>query len=455
MTKPITKNNVTHILDQYTGSQTPGLQYVVVEAGGTLFEYAGGWADIQHQIAMTLETTLMAYSMTKTFTAVAMLQLVEQGKVGLDDEMDGYLPDTPYRGRRITLRQLLDHTSGLPNPIPLRWVHLAEEVARFDEDAVLDRVLDENPALSFEPGSKFAYSNIGYWLLGKIIEQVTEQSYSDFVRASMLLPLGLSAQEMDFAIPDQARHANGYLAKYSLTNLVKGFVTDSKFWGGYEGNWLRIKSHYINGPSFGGLVGAARSFACFLQDQLRAESALFSPKTKGLLETRQTDDSGRPIPMTLGWHIGETNGATYFFKQGGGDGFHSEMRLYQTRGIASVVMANCTNFNSTRFLNRVDRAFRESRQWWTMNDRINREPNARRHLKLARMLFRLSTVVVAWLACGIADWIVGAYIGGNYAVDFTFNGIRGYEAVGQLGFIFGSIAGGVLCWLVMFKPFRK
>lgn len=356
MTKPITKNNVTHVLDQYTGSQTPGLQYVVVDAGGTLFEYAGGWADIQHQIAMTLETTLMAYSMTKTFTAVAMLQLVEQGKVGLDDEMDGYLPDTPYRGRRITLRQLLDHTSSLPNPIPLRWVHLAEEEAAFDEDAALARVLRGNPDLSSEPGDKFAYSNIGYWLLGKIIEQVTEQSYSDFVRASMLLPLGLSAQEMDFAIPDQARHANGYLAKYSLTNLVKGFVTDSKFWSGYEGNWLRIKSHYINGPSFGGLVGAARGFACFLQDQLRTESVLLSPETKRLLETQQRDNAGKPIPMTLGWHIGEMNAVTYFFKEGGGGGFHSEMRLYPTKGIASVVMANSTTFNSTKFLNRMDGA---------------------------------------------------------------------------------------------------
>jgi CubicO group peptidase (beta-lactamase class C family) len=153
---------------------------------------------------MTLNTTLMAYSMTKSFTAVAILQLVEQGKLGLDDEIDRYLPDNPYGGHHITVRQLLDHTSGLPNPIPLRWVHLAEEDESFDEDAALAQVLRDNPKLAFEPGQKFAYSNIGYWLLGKIVEQVTGQSYPDYVRANVLMPLGLSAQEMDFVIPDPA-----------------------------------------------------------------------------------------------------------------------------------------------------------------------------------------------------------------------------------------------------------
>jgi CubicO group peptidase (beta-lactamase class C family) len=338
-------------------SKVPGLQYIVAKAARTLFEYAGGWADIRNRKAMTLDNTLMAYSMTKTFTAVAILQLVERGKLELGDEIDRYLPDTPYDGRHITIRHLLDHTSGIPNPIPLRWVHLAEEDASFDEDAALAQVLRDNPKLAFEPGRKFAYSNIGYWLLGKIVEQSTGQSYPDYVRVNVIRPLGLSAQEMDFVIPDPAQHANGYIAKYSLMNLVKGFVIDRKFLGEYEGKWLLLKNHYLNGPAFGGLLGAARGFSRFLQDQLRTESILIGQETKRLLETRQTDSAGKPIPMTLGWHIGEVDGAVYFFKEGGGGGFHSEMRLYPTKGIASVVMVNSAEFNSTKFLSRLDRMF--------------------------------------------------------------------------------------------------
>ena len=140
-------------------------------------------------------------------------------------------------------------------------------------------------------------------------------------------------------------------------NLVKRFVTDSKFWGEYEGKWLRLRSHHLNGPAFGGLVGTARGFGRLLQDQLRTKSVLLSPETKRLLETRQTDGRGKKIPMTLGWHVGDLNGTVYFFKEGGGGGFHSEMRLYPAKGIASVVMVNSTVFNSTKFLNRVDRMF--------------------------------------------------------------------------------------------------
>ena len=109
-------------------------------------------------------------------------------------------------------------------------------------------------------------------------------------------------------------------------------------------------------------IGTARGFSRFLQDQLRGESVLFGLETKRLLETRQTDGAGRPIPMTPGWHVGETHGVAYFFKEGGGGGFHCEMRIYPTSGIATVVLANSTEFSSTGFLNRIDRTFLESRQ---------------------------------------------------------------------------------------------
>lgn len=358
----LARDNMTSDLNQYVRSEVPGLQYIAVTADRVLFEYAGGWADIQGQKGMTLDTTLMAYSMTKTFTAVAILQLAEQGKLSLDDVIDRYLPNAAYHGHGITLRQLLNHTSGVPNPIPLRWVHLAAEDSSFDEAEALATVLRENPDLAFEPGRKYAYSNIGYWLLGKVVEQVTGQPYPVYIRRNVIQPLRIPPQEMAFVISDESRHANGYLKKYSLMNLVKGFVIERKFVGGYEGHWLRLNSHYLNGPAFGGLIGTARGFSRFLQDQLQSESVLFGPETKRLLETRQTDGAGRTIPMTPGWHVGETHGVAYFFKEGGGGGFHSEMRVYPTRGIATVVLANSTEFSSTRFLNRIDRSLLESRQ---------------------------------------------------------------------------------------------
>lgn len=354
-----TEAEVQAYLEAYAGRKVPGLQYIVVGPDGPHFEYAGGWADIGQKTPMTAGTTMMAFSMTKTVTAVAVLQLVEQGLLGLDDEIDRYLPDTPYRGRQITVRQLLAHTAGIPNPIPLRWVHLVKADETFEEGAALAEVLRANSELRSAPGEQYAYSNIGYWLLGRIVEQVTGQSYTEYVKGNVLPPLGLSAAEMDFVIPDSDNHAGGYLARFSLTNVIKGFVTDSALWGEYEGNWLRLNDYHLNGPSFGGLVGTARGFSIFLQDQLRPQSVLVSAETKQLLEMPQTTNEGEPILMTLGWHIGETDGIAYFYKEGGGGGFHAEMRIYPDQGIASVVMVNRTEFNSTAFLNRVDTPFLE------------------------------------------------------------------------------------------------
>ncbi len=134
--------------------------------------------------------------------------------------------------------------------------------------------------LSRVKSSPIAISAIG--CSAKLLSRYQDDRTRYYLRTNVIELLGLSQQEMDFTIHDPARHANGYLAKFSLTNLLKGFVTNNKFWGGYEGNWLRLRSHYLNGPSFGGLVGMARSFACFLQDQLRTESVLLRLETKQL-----------------------------------------------------------------------------------------------------------------------------------------------------------------------------
>jgi D-alanyl-D-alanine carboxypeptidase len=351
------RGNLQDVLDSYVVSITPGLQYVVVDAEETRFAYAGGWADIANRTPMTLDTTMMAYSMTKTLTAAAVLQIMEQGGLNLDDEMDLYLSGVPYAGHHITIRHLLDHTSGLPNPIPIRWVHLTEEDSSFDEEAALTQVMNDNPRLAFAPGQKYAYSNIGYWLLGKIIEKIAGIPYSIYVHTHIFDKLHLSTRDINFTIFDAANHANGYFAKYSLMNLVKGLILDKKFLGGYEGSWLRLRNHHLNGPAFGGLVGTARSFSVFLQDQLHTESVLFNAETKALFETPQSNSQGQAIPMTLGWHIGETQAVPYLFKEGGGGGFHAEMRQYPKKGIASVVMVNSTQFDSSAFLNRVDSAF--------------------------------------------------------------------------------------------------
>ena len=338
------------------GSRTPGLQYIVLDSVHTLLEYDGGWADLRRHVAMDSITTMMAYSMSKTITAAAVLQLVEAGKVALDSPVVRYVDSIPY-GPGITVRELLTHTSGIPNPIPLRWVHPAERHATFDEHAALATVLRQHPRPAFAPGARYAYSNIGYWLLERIVERASGETFTTYVSGHVLQPLGLTAQDLGYTIPDPAHHATGYLAKYSLMNLVKGFLIDSALIGEYDGRWLAIRSHYVNGAGFGGLVGTARGFGTFLQDQIGNHSRLFGDSARALFYAPQHAGDGTPVAMTLGWHIGTVDGTRFFYKEGGGGGFHHMMRVYPDQGIATVIMTNATGFDVRKCLNTLDAQF--------------------------------------------------------------------------------------------------
>lgn len=332
----------------------PGIQYVAVDSERTLFEFSGGWADVQGRVPMRPGTTMMAYSMTKTFTAAAVMQLLEGGKLLLDDPVISRFPSTPY-GSSMTIRHLLSQTSGIPNPIPLKWVHLADQHESFDESRALQRVLNENSRLRHPPGSRYGYSNISYWFLGKIIEKVSGQSYPDYMDQHIFSPLGMAGS--GFTIADLSHHAKGYLRKLSFMNLFKGFLIAPEFIGDYEGPWLHINNHYLNGPGFGGLVSTARDVALFLRDQLRETPVLFSKETRELFFSRQHTDSGQPVEMTLGWHIGSLDSKPFYFKEGGGGGSHAEMRIYPGRALASVIMVNETSSACTGLQARLDRAF--------------------------------------------------------------------------------------------------
>ncbi|HEY7726564.1 MAG TPA: serine hydrolase domain-containing protein [Anaeromyxobacteraceae bacterium] len=334
----------------------PGIQYVVVSRDSTVFDGAAGWADLAARRPLEPGTTMMAYSMTKTVTAAAVLQLVERGALQLDGPVKALLPDIPY-GERLTIRHLLAQTSGIPNPIPLRWVHLPDEHASHDEKQMLARRLAESPALRFAPGERYAYSNISYWLLGRAVEKASGIPYQEYVRANVFARLGLSPAEMGFVIPAREHHAKGYLPKWSLSNLLKPFLIDRKFVGEYEGKWLHVKDNHLDGAAFGGIVASARAMGRFLQDQLRDESALLGPGTRPLFFEQQRNNAGEPVETTMGWHVAPGSAGSFLFKEGGGAGFHAEMRVYRSAGIATVVIANNGSFDVKAFLDTADREF--------------------------------------------------------------------------------------------------
>jgi CubicO group peptidase (beta-lactamase class C family) len=330
---------------------SPGLQYTTVNRSGERITRAVGFADVGARTALVATTRLMAYSMSKTVTAAAVLKLAAEGRLGLDDPAERYV-DIPY-GPAVTLRRLLCHTAGVRNPIPLRWVHLPRQQAAFDERAALRAVLARCSSLAAAPGTRFAYTNLGYWLLGAIVEACAQRPFTDYVERELLAPLGIGPHELGYSL-DPADTASGYLEKWSWLNLLKRFVIDGAYIDHYEGSWLKIRAHYVDGPAFGGLIGTTAGFGTWLADLL-GESRVLPGTARSWLFEQQHLASGEPVPMTLGWHIGELDGARHYFKEGGGGGFHSMMRLYAERGFASIVVGNATGFRAGKALDELDR----------------------------------------------------------------------------------------------------
>jgi CubicO group peptidase (beta-lactamase class C family) len=340
-----------------TGNSSPSVQYILFDKDHIIERYCYGFRDISGNKKVSDKTTYNTFSVTKTFTALAILQLAEQKKIAIDEPVKKYLPDFPYSSA-ITIRQVLSHSSGIPNPIPLNWIHLTTELNSFDRNQFFKNVFIRNNKTKFQPNERFAYSNLGYVLLGQLIEKVSETSYEQYISENIIHRLGLTGEELGFEIPDPEMHAKGYHKKLSFTNLVLGFfINKSKYMGKAEGKWKPFKNFYVNGTSYGGLIGTADAFVKYIQSLFKEDNLLLSDHYKKMLFSENHTVNGKATGMCLSWFSGQLNGHRYLAHAGGGGGYYCEIRLYPETGIGSVVFFNRTGMIDERFLDKPDQVY--------------------------------------------------------------------------------------------------
>ena len=189
-----------------------GLSIAVVRHDQLVLAKGYGYADLAERVPASAATIYRIASITKEFTAAAILHLAEEGRLSLDDPIGDYLLDYPGEGKRITIRQLLSHTSGLSDAAVLPLLEGSGGVG-IDRSQLIDLVASQ--PLDAEPGTEHSYSNVGFILLGIVIEQVTGTTYADYLHEEILGPLGL---DRTFQCPDQQRPddrwAHGYDIQY-------------------------------------------------------------------------------------------------------------------------------------------------------------------------------------------------------------------------------------------------
>jgi CubicO group peptidase (beta-lactamase class C family) len=198
---------IQQIITSYVNDKSFMGTILVVKDGKTVIDQGYGSADLEWNVANSPTTKFRLGSITKQLTAASVLLLQERGKLNIDDPISKYLPDAPVAWSKITIYNVLTHTSGIPSFTGFpdyrstEWkdTNPTELVARFR-----DKPLD------FEPGTKFFYSNSGYVLLGYLIEKVSGQTYADFVQQNIFTPLGMKDTGIDSNVAILSQRAQGY-----------------------------------------------------------------------------------------------------------------------------------------------------------------------------------------------------------------------------------------------------
>jgi CubicO group peptidase (beta-lactamase class C family) len=331
----------------------PGLVAAALWKGKAPLVVASGMADFSTGLSVTAQTSFLWFSVTKLFTAVEIMRLVERGRLRLDTPVASLLPQFQYAnpyGVTVTVAHLLSHTSGLPKPGVLanfRAIHLASELGPPVWE-VLKRWSPTGAALVSCPGERFTYNNAGYLWLGQVIEALTGRPYGRAIDEDILKPLGMD--HSGFVHQDMALAARGYGKTWSLTGFIGHATSDRKFHAPAPPGLNGISQYYVDTPSVSGLVGPMDDmvkFARMLLDHGQGPTgAILKPETLDSMFQPRRNREGGALPIGLGFWLEGEGAEASAFQQGTGGGFRTELRLYPQKGYATLVAANLLNFDT-------------------------------------------------------------------------------------------------------------
>ena len=310
----------------------PGVSVAVEHHGELLMAEGFGYADLEHDVPVHPETVFRIGSVTKQFTALSILQLVEQGKIALDDEMTRFLPDYPTQGHTVTIHHLLTHTSGIAS-----YTGLGEKfwnVSRLDlsHEELLEIFADE--PFDFAPGEKWSYNNSAYYLLGMIVEVASGESYADYIDNHIFNPLGMADTMYCDPVAIVPHRARGY-------SVTDGVVVNS--------DPLSLTS-----------PGAAGAMCSTPLDLLRWQRALdsnslMSAESRKLMLTEATLNDGSGTDYAYGLSLSDLDGHLNVAHGGGINGFLVALDTFPDDELVVVVFSNTDGAKSGRIADNIAR----------------------------------------------------------------------------------------------------
>ena len=271
-------------IEQFHGFKQFNGNVLVAKQGKVIFEKSYGYANFEWDIKNTAETKFRIGSITKQFTALLILQLAQQNKIQLDAPLATYLPD--YRqdiGNKITIRQILNHTSGLSNYTQTKTFRSEYSRNPYSVDEFIKLLCSDD--LLFEPGTQFRYSNSGYFILGAVIENVTQQRYQDVLQENIFKPLNM--------------HNTGYDSHAKIINqLASGYSNNLD--GYTNADYLDMSIPY-----------AAGSIYSTARDLVKWDQALYTNKLINKELKKQMYTVSEQRNYALGWEVNQLDADKY------------------------------------------------------------------------------------------------------------------------------------------------
>jgi CubicO group peptidase (beta-lactamase class C family) len=298
----------------------PGLSLLVVQRGKIVLAEGFGLANVELQVPVKPETVFQSGSVGKQFTATAVMMLVEEGKIRLDDPLTKYFSDAPATWKDVTVRELLSHTAGFgdyPKNFDFRrdWTE-AEELK-----------LIESIPLAYPPGTKWAYSNFGYVTLGILIHKVTGEFYGDFLQQRIFQPLGMTSTRIISEADIVPNRAAGY-------RLVKGELKNQE--------WVApVVNTTADGSLYFTILDLAKWDAALYTEKLLKRSSFDLMWTPAKLKSGEAN-SGRVNSGNygFGWFIDLRNGHRCIHHDGSWQGFETAIDRYVDDELTVVALTN-------------------------------------------------------------------------------------------------------------------
>ena len=329
-------------------ARVPGCSAALVGRDGVTWSGGFGWADLVTRRPAQPDTVYHLFSGTKLFTATAVMQLVERGKVSLDDAAVDFLPDSAAL-RGITIRDLLSHRSGLKDSLRS---FLSVALGAADPPTTRDALSRYRYRLGRPPREKVEYRNVNYAILGHVVTVVSGVEYTEYVANEILRPPGMNAGfKLEGGFRSEA--ATGYVQRQDPMRLLLWYLFPEvrrALYTATVGKHVALAEFALATPAIGGLVGSVVEWAKLVHAHISGGGPLLSSASAGLMQSQVAAGAAgieSRVGVGLGWKIGRVEGRRFLNHEGGGAGFTSELRIYPDLGSGVVIAMNAMSMPKT------------------------------------------------------------------------------------------------------------